>query len=178
MRKLFLTHFKFRTGGSEFEQYRLTILNKEDLLEMEPNQSFESFATEKAVRWFNVHFPESEFIYCMAYQAIDDVKNDQEYHSNTSNWYDAGQKTYTKGDDTPFVQSFPMTELPPFEDEEQITTDDVVVDMDGNRKYFLTYYYSKNGNEWVNAATGIPIDWKEIEHARWYKLPLAKYDKQ
>lgn len=79
--------------------------------------------------------------------------------------------------ESPFVASFTMYEIPPFEDEDKSSSEDVLIDVDGYRKNFVIGYYSHNDHEWKNSETLIAFEWKDFEHARWFKLPIAKNDK-
>lgn len=71
-----------------------------------------------------------------------------------------------------FVRSFGPNEFPPFEDEEQAASVDVLIDVNGERTDFAIGYYSFTDKTWryKDGFTDTTI-------LRWFHLPLAKYDK-
>lgn len=161
MRKLFLAHFSFTTGKVEFNEQRLLVLNQKEIEEgSRVGWSPEITATEKATRWFKQNFTESDIHSCMAFDAIDEVATD------------TGRDSSPKAiDESPFVASFPMTEIPPHESEDPLTCD-VLVDVDGERTRFVIGYYDIDGSRWIFNGKGSKI--VDYKHARWFKLPLAK----
>lgn len=63
-----------------------------------------------------------------------------------------------------------LSELPPAQDD-GCNSDDVLMDIDGYRKFFTIAHYSFESARWVAHSEGIEIE----KTARWMYLPLAKY---
>lgn len=74
---------------------------------------------------------------------------------------------------------FNMDHQPDRKNESGEYTDDVLIDLTGERKHFAVGYLifdSESGEEWKFYQEDISILQKE--HAKWTYLPLSKYDKK
>lgn len=66
------------------------------------------------------------------------------------------------------------TELPDHSGEEDSYSDDVLIDLDGNRETFRVGWYDFDEHAWMLYDTdSAVID----EYAKWRYLPLVKYEK-
>lgn len=93
MAKLFLTHFVCETAGKQWDQYRLTTLSREEIIEgLKENPTFspEIIASQKALKWFEKHIEKTDakLIHCMAYSSIDSLEEEDLTHAGVSNWKD------------------------------------------------------------------------------------------
>jgi hypothetical protein len=80
MRKLFLTSFSFRTGDSEFKEYRIVVVNNYDKPKNKSRELSDEtqVALEKLTTWFSNEFPESKMLGAWVHEAIDEVQAKQE----------------------------------------------------------------------------------------------------
>jgi hypothetical protein len=76
MRKLFLTSFSFRTGDSEFKEYRIVVVNNYDKPKNKNRELSDEtqVALEKLTTWFGNEFPESTMLGAWVHPAIDEVE--------------------------------------------------------------------------------------------------------
>lgn len=65
------------------------------------------------------------------------------------------------------------TELPDHSGEDGYS-DDVLIDLDGNRETFRVGWYDFDEKAWMLYDTDSAVIY---EHAKWRYLPMAKYDK-
>jgi len=74
-----------------------------------------------------------------------------------------------------FTQAFDAKTLPQHNGKEGYS-DDVLIDVDGNRKTFVIGWYDFDENKWeVPYFLKTSID---LKHMKWMYLPLAKYDNE
>lgn len=79
MKKLFLTSFVFKTGGTEYKEQRLVIASNKAVQEYHRKHPDEigrpedelDIAYFKARKWFEKDFPESELISLIVHPAIE-----------------------------------------------------------------------------------------------------------
>lgn len=93
-------------------------------------------------------------------------------YTNRNSLKGPGTQTNPESD---FVKSFGHDEFPPFEDEEQAASVNVLIDTDGNRTDFAIGYYSFVDECWRYTDLNNVEDYGK--NLRWFHLPLAKYDK-
>lgn len=74
-----------------------------------------------------------------------------------------------------FQQAFGYDNPPPVSEQDAPMSEDVLVDMDGNRKHFVIGWYDHSEKEWILRAKDTSL--LEPEHAQWMYLPLAKYNR-
>jgi hypothetical protein len=76
MRKLFLTSFSFRTGDSEFKEYRIVVVNNYDKPKNKSRELSDEMqvALEKITAWFVNEFPESKMLAAWVHPAIDEIE--------------------------------------------------------------------------------------------------------
>jgi hypothetical protein len=74
-----------------------------------------------------------------------------------------------------FTAAYDATVFPPREaDKESDSSDDVLIDVDGNRETFVIGWYDYDTKEWSNRDQH-PMD---LENMKWSYLPFVKYEKK
>ncbi len=168
MRKLLLAQFVFTTGENKYNEMRLVIVNGN---EIRPELSFEEIAVKKALDWFPKQFPESILISCCASDAIDNVSEVDDLRTRVG--VVDSKKSWEN--ESPLHGEFFDHNQKPFSKNGHEYTEDVLIDLDGNRQHFSIGYYHLIDEEWM-------IKDKEYDklfdarNMKWTYLPLAKCD--
>ncbi len=100
---------------------------------------------------------------------------------NDKRWFEiSGRWTLREqGDNFPFQASWHSLEAVPRNpiegDNKKDYSDDVLIDIDGNRKFFHVGWFDHSERKWRFRDADTPeID---LEHGKWCLLPLSEYDK-
>lgn len=159
MRKLVLTNFKAKTGNYEFEDYRLVVVNHN---EGETETDMLLKASRAFTKDFPVYFPGSELL------SVGPLPT-----------WGADPMPVEKPDSALHFTNFHSMDEHPGELEGQGFTDDVLIDVDGNRKTFRVGYYDTENDTWhlYVKSDDATIDLMYLQEALWCHLPLIKNDK-
>jgi hypothetical protein len=160
MKKLLtLTEITFKTGEEIYKSDYLALTEV-------PYDAVQNDVTEAACRVvtdnFKVWYPESSLISVCPKPTIANV---------------LGEVSDNKEKPAVIIAhaAFPATTPPPQNGKDGGMSDDVMLDLDGNREWFTIAYYDHDSKEWNLQDKEELFD---INNAQWMHLPLAKYDKK
>lgn len=151
MRKLILTKIIWQTGENTFEDYRLVVVNHK------PGESEEDLlhkANDQVLAWFPTEYPESQYKGIISKATIGEPSE---------------PLISKEGTESPFKHAGWNDNSTQPEGGTEGYTEDVLIDIDGNRNTFRVGYYDHDAKKWFLYVNDDTID---VENMRWARLPF------
>jgi len=167
MKKLFLTSFEFKgIDKNTYKEQRLVMVQSNEVSE---GKDHESVAYSKVQKWFHANYNENcELLSIIAHPTITGYAEETQIKN-----MEHGQIGFDASWNG--IDVFPPRVIGFFDgkDYPENYTDNVLIDLDGNRKHFDTGWYDYDTKDWHTVGKE-----KVKPTMKWQLLPLAKYDKK